>query len=89
MWGFGEAALKFSGEGRVELIVTLPEEMIDELRLAARERSCSPRQFAIETLEVAMASRRLPKVDAGRYGARPGQAHEETETVLIEHRILI
>jgi hypothetical protein len=50
----------------VELIVDLPEAMLDELRLAARERSCSPRQFAIETLESAIASRRLPKIEAQR-----------------------
>ena len=50
----------------MELIVDLPEAMLDELRLAARERSCSPRQFAIETLESAIASRRLPKIEAQR-----------------------
>ena len=74
----------------MELIVTLPEEILDELREAARERSCSPRCFALETLHAALASRRLPKVDAGRYGARPGRAHEdETELVLKTHRILL
>jgi len=53
----------------VELIVTLPEAMLDELRLAARDRGCSPRQFAIETLESAIASRRLPKAEMGTHGA--------------------
>lgn len=53
----------------MELIVTLPEAMLDELRLAARDRGCSPRQFAIETLESAIASRRLPKAEMGTHGA--------------------
>jgi hypothetical protein len=53
----------------VELIVNLPEVMLDELRLAAQERRCTPHQFAIETLESAIASRRLPKVEMGTHGA--------------------
>jgi hypothetical protein len=73
----------------VELIVELPAEMIDELRMAARERNCSPCVFAIETLHAAMASRRLPHVDAGRNGARPGQRSHDEIAVLTEHRILI
>jgi hypothetical protein len=77
----------------VELIVTLPEETLDELREAAR-RACSPRQFAIESLECVLASRRLPKVPPAAYGAQMCGTfvvgHEdETEMVLPEHRILL
>jgi hypothetical protein len=72
----------------VELIVDLPEAMLDELRLAARERSCSPRQFAIETLESAIASRRLPKIEAGRRKS-PAQEITDIEITLTEHRILL
>jgi hypothetical protein len=72
----------------VELIVDLPEAMLDELRLAARERSCSPRQFAIETLESAIASRRLPKIEDGRRKS-PAQEITDIEITLTEHRILL
>ena len=54
----------------MELIVDLPEAMLNELREAARERSCSPRQFAIEVIHAAMASRRLPYVNEAAYGGR-------------------
>jgi hypothetical protein len=44
----------------VELI--LPDELITELEDAARERRCSPLQFATETVEAALAERRLPRM---------------------------
>ena len=80
----------------MELIVTLPEEMLDELREAARERACSPNQFAIESLECVLASRRLPKVPPAAYGAhmcgtRGAALQHENESVLdlVEHRIVL
>lgn len=70
----------------MELIVDLPEVMLDELRLAARDRGCSPRQFAIETLESAIASRRLSKVDVGTHGPQMcrtrGRAANEDEDAM-------
>jgi hypothetical protein len=40
----------------------LGAEMMNELTDAARECQITPRQFALESLESVLASRRLPKV---------------------------
>jgi hypothetical protein len=50
--------------------LTLPEEMYRELIESCRECQCSPKQFAAESLESVLASRRLPGVTIGRHGAR-------------------
>lgn len=54
--------------------LTLPEEMYRELIEGCRECRCSPKQFAAESLESVLASRRLPSVTVGRHGARIGVA---------------
>ena len=45
----------------LEISVTLPEELYQELIEAAREAQCSPKQFATECVEAALATRRLPR----------------------------
>jgi hypothetical protein len=63
----------------VELIIslTLPDELYNELIDGCRERRCSPKQFAAESLESVLASRRLPRVKPGGHGARIGTAEIE------------
>jgi hypothetical protein len=39
---------------------------------AARECQCSPKIFAAESLEIVLASRRLPRVPTGTHGPRIG-----------------
>ncbi len=66
----------------MELIfsLTLPEELYRELIDSCRERSCSPKQFAAESLEIVLASSRLPRVAAAPHGARIGTREiEEAE----------
>ena len=41
----------------------LPEELYRELIQNCRESGCSPKQFAAESLEAVLASRRLQRVD--------------------------
>lgn len=49
----------------------LGAEMMNELTEAARECGISQRQFALESLESVLASRRLPRMEtAGGYGGR-------------------
>jgi hypothetical protein len=52
--------------------LTLPDELYRELINGCRERSCSPKQFAAESLESVLASRRLPHVRQAPHGARIG-----------------
>jgi hypothetical protein len=52
--------------------LTLPDELYRELIDGCRERSCSPKQFAAESLESVLASRRLPTVKPASLGARIG-----------------
>jgi hypothetical protein len=61
--------------------LTFADEMFHELIEAARERHCSPRQFAVETLEAALADRRILKVPPAPYGARMTGQHGEEEEV--------
>jgi hypothetical protein len=42
--------------------LTLPDALYHELIEACQGSNCSPKQFAAETLEGALASRRLPRV---------------------------
>jgi hypothetical protein len=62
--------------------LTLPDELYRELIDSCRERSCSPKQFAAESLEIVLASSRLPRVAAAPHGARIGTREiEEVEPV--------
>jgi hypothetical protein len=69
----------------VELTIslTLPDELYNELIDGCRERRCSPKQFAAESLESVLASRRrLPRVKPASLGARIGTAEiEDVEPV--------
>lgn len=56
--------------------LTLTEELYRELIDGCRDCNCSPKQFAAESLESTLASRRLPKVEAGRCGPRFGAPTE-------------
>jgi len=67
VWGDGAAALQSSRGGEMEL--ELGAEMMNELTEAARDCQLTPRQFAIESLESVLASRRLPRVECGSHGA--------------------
>jgi hypothetical protein len=55
-----------------EIIVRLdvPDELACELERASRECEISPAQFCAQSIEVMLASRRLPSVAAGKMGAR-------------------
>lgn len=48
----------------------LPTAMNLELLRACRESNCTPKQFAAEVIESALASRRLPNVAIGTHGPR-------------------
>ena len=50
--------------------LTLPDAMYREFIEVCRECNCSPKQFAAESLESALASRRLPGVVVGRQSPR-------------------
>lgn len=61
--------------------LTLPDELYRELIDSCRERSCSPKQFAAESLEIVLASSRLPRM-AAPHGARIGTREiEDVEPV--------
>jgi hypothetical protein len=70
------------------LNIDLPDALRVELESTAKRCGIAPAMWAAQTLEAELASQRLPNVEMGRYGARPGRVHEETEMVLTEHRIL-
>lgn len=61
--------------------LTLPDALYRELMESCRTCSCSPKEFAAQSLEAVLASRRLPKIRAGRCGARfgPGVSREADE----------
>lgn len=75
--------------------LTLTEELWRDLIADCTECSCSPKQWASEAVEAAIASRRLPKVPEAAYGAqmcgtrRAGHEDEDEEFHPIEHRILL
>lgn len=48
----------------------LPPELVAELQTAAAQSRCTPESFAAETLEAALAARRLPSVRPGQQGPR-------------------
>ena len=52
--------------------LTLPDSLYDELLEGCRVCKCSPKQFAAESLESVLASRRLPNVAVAPHGARIG-----------------
>jgi hypothetical protein len=62
--------------------LTLPDELYRELIAGCRECSCSPKQFAAESLEAVLASRRLPGVAVGAHGARISVAGKEERELL-------
>ena len=78
---------------RLTLDLDLPDALGVELETEAKRCGMTAPRWAAEQIEAEIASRRLPHVDVARYGGRPGQcksrAHEETEMVLTEHRILL
>lgn len=49
--------------------LTLPDALYLDLIEDCRNRSCSPKQFAAEALEAAIATKRLSHVEAGSHGA--------------------
>jgi hypothetical protein len=77
---------------RFTLDLDLPDALCVELETEAKRCGMTTPKWAAEQIEAEIASRRLPYVDLGRNGGRPGprmlRSHEETEMVLIEHRIL-
>jgi hypothetical protein len=73
---------------RLDFSLTLPDELYEQLIDDCRVCEILPKQYAAEALESAIASRRLPKIEAGR---RKSSAQEitDTEITLTEHRILL
>ena len=63
----------------------LPELLYQELLDACTERACHRTVFAAEAVEVLLAARRLPRVEAGSHGAftsgmrRRQSTHEDEE----------
>jgi hypothetical protein len=55
---------------RVTLDLELPEALQDELQTAAKECGISGAAWAAQAIESELASRRLPRVTVGPYGAR-------------------
>lgn len=52
--------------------LTLPDALYQELIDGCQECRCSPKEFAAQSVESVLASRRLPRVEAGRCGPRFG-----------------
>jgi hypothetical protein len=63
----------------LDLSLSLPNELFQELIDAAVESRVSPKIFCEQTVECALASRRLPRATPGRNGARVGVFEEEPE----------
>jgi hypothetical protein len=74
---------------KLDFSLTLPDELYAQLIDDCRVCEILPKQYAAEALESAIASRRLPKIDAGRYGRREAAEATETEMTLTAHRILL
>jgi hypothetical protein len=66
---------------RLDFSLTLPDELYEQLIDDCRVCEILPKQYAAEALESAIASRRLPKIEA----QRKSPAHIETEV----NRILL
>jgi hypothetical protein len=50
---------------KLDVSLTLPDELLRDLELAARESGCkTPDRYVLEVVEAEIASRRLPKVPA-------------------------
>lgn len=58
-------------------VVDLADPLYQELIAAARECNISPKVFASQAVEVVLASRRLPGVQAAPHGARIGTGDME------------
>jgi hypothetical protein len=50
--------------------LSLPAALYAELIESCETCSCTPKEFAAQSLEAILASRRLPKIRAGRCGPR-------------------
>lgn len=69
----GTGILKLNGENMRKVSIALPNELYAELEAWAelmREPGYGPASFATDVLASELASRRLPHVSQGRYGAR-------------------
>jgi hypothetical protein len=64
---------------RLNFSLVLADELYGELKEACQESQCSPKQFAAQLVESALASRRLPNVAQGAYGARIGVPEVDAE----------
>jgi hypothetical protein len=64
---------------RIQFSLDLPEPLAAELKQAAQETSCSPSQFTRETLEAALAERRLPRVRVELMTAHAARVAETRE----------
>lgn len=64
---------------KLTLNLDLPEPLFNELRTAAQYCAITPSAFAEQTIEAALATRRLPRIEAGRCGARFTTAQDGDE----------
>jgi hypothetical protein len=64
---------------RIQIELELPEPLAAELKAAAEESHCSPARFTRETLEAALAERRLPRVRLELMTARASRMAETRE----------
>jgi hypothetical protein len=72
--------------------ISLPNELYAELQAAAesmQEPGYGPVNFATDVLASELASRRLPKVTQGRYGARVIEAKPAEHTEPVPYRLLV
>lgn len=69
---------------RITFDLELPDALAVELERAAKRCGLRPETWAGLTIEAELASQRLPKVPAGRCGARVYEA----EPALVEHRVV-
>jgi len=85
---------------RLTFDLDLPQELYADLITDCTNCSCSPKQWAAEAVEAAIASRRLPKVEVGTHGAFTsgwrGDGHEDerefedaAEAGLVVHGFLL
>lgn len=66
--------------------IAMPDELAIELERASRECQISPAQFAAQAVEVLLAARRLPSVQAGKLGARMIGEPVQQERTAVEYR---